>query len=94
DGGGNCALTKPGETIVTDNGVTIIGELNLPAQVAVHASQMWSRNMEKLLLHLVGQDGPELRLDATDEITRGVVTIRKGVVSDPRLQSSPQPRTL
>jgi NAD(P) transhydrogenase subunit alpha len=92
DGGGNCALTRPGETVV-EHGVTIIGELNLPAQVAVHASQMWSRNMEKLLLHLVGQDGPELRLDAEDEITRGVVTIRQGVVRDPRLQPGPQART-
>jgi NAD(P) transhydrogenase subunit alpha len=85
DGGGNCALTKPGERVI-ENGVTIIGELNLPAQVAVHASQMWSRNMEKLLLHLVGQTGADLRLDATDEITRGVITVRAGRVADPRLQ--------
>ncbi|MBS2023253.1 MAG: Re/Si-specific NAD(P)(+) transhydrogenase subunit alpha [Deltaproteobacteria bacterium] len=83
--GGNCALTKPGERVTTDGGVIIVGELNLPAQMAVHASQMWSRNMEKLLLHLVGKEGTDLKLDATDEITRGVVTIRSGKIVDPRL---------
>ena len=83
--GGNCVLTKPGERYVTAEGVTIIGELNLPAQMAVHASQMWSRNMEKLLLHLCGKEGTVLNLDADEEITRGVVTIRNGKLVDPRL---------
>jgi len=84
--GGNCALTVPGERVRTPGGVTIIGELNLPSQMAVHASQMWSRNMEKLLLHLCGKDGRDLRLDTDDETTRGVVTLREGRVVDPRLQ--------
>ena len=86
--GGNCALTKPGERIVTAEGVTIIGELNLPAQMAVHASQMWSRNMEKLVLHLCGKEGAAFNLDAADEITRGVVTLRSGKLVDPRLAPS------
>ena len=65
--GGNCALTKPGERIV-DDGVTIVGELDLPSHIAVHASQMYSRNMEKLLLHLIARTAA-LKLDLTDEIT-------------------------
>jgi H+-translocating NAD(P) transhydrogenase subunit alpha len=65
--GGNCALTVRGETVVRHD-VTIVGELNLPATMPVHASQMYSRNVEALLKHLVA-DG-ELVLDFEDEITR------------------------
>jgi NAD(P) transhydrogenase subunit alpha len=76
--GGNCALTRPGQRHRTDNGVVIVGELNLPSQVAVHASQMYSRNMEKLLLH-ISKDAA-LTLDAADEIVRGMLIIRDGTV--------------
>jgi NAD(P) transhydrogenase subunit alpha len=82
--GGNCELTKPGERVVVD-GVTIVGELNLPSQMAVPASQMYSRNMEKLLSHLLGKEGTALKLTSDDEITRGLVTVRDGQVVDPRL---------
>lgn len=76
--GGNCALTRPGQRHRTDNGVVIVGELNLPSQVAVHASQMYSRNMEKLLLH-ISKDAA-LTLDAADEIVRSMLIIRDGTV--------------
>jgi NAD(P) transhydrogenase subunit alpha len=76
--GGNCALTKPGERYVTDNGVNIIGELNLPSQVAVHSSQMYSRNMEKLLLH-VSKEGA-LKLDRADEIVKGMLICQGGEI--------------
>lgn len=79
--GGNCALTEAGKTVVK-HGVTIIGAADLPSHVAVHASQMWSRNMEKLLLH-VTKDG-ELALDSLmekgDEIVRGCVITHGGKV--------------
>ena len=72
--GGNCELTKPGQRHVTDNGVVIVGERNLPGQVAVHSSQMYSRNMEKLILH-VSKDGA-LTLDVSDEIVKGMLIAR------------------
>jgi NAD(P) transhydrogenase subunit alpha len=75
--GGNCELTKPGERIVV-NGVTIIGERNLPSQMAVHASFMYSRNMDKLLNHL--SKDATLVLDTSDEITRGMMITRGGEV--------------
>jgi NAD(P) transhydrogenase subunit alpha len=84
--GGNCVLTKPGERIEV-GGVTIIGEKNLASHMAVHASLSWSRNVEKLLLHLLGKEAVALKLDATDEITAAMVTIRDGVVVDPRLKT-------
>ncbi len=79
--GGNCALTTPGQRQLTANGVVIVGEVNLPAQVAVHASQMYARNMEKLLLH-VSRDAA-LTLDAADEIVKGMLIVRDGLVVHP-----------
>ncbi len=76
--GGNCALTRPGQRKITDGGVLIVGELDLASQVAVHASQMYARNMEKLLLHLYR--GPTGGLDVADEIVKGMLIIREGAV--------------
>ena len=67
EAGGNCAVTKPGETVVVD-GVTIVGLTNLPATMPVHASQMYSRNVQAFLGLLV-KDGA-LELDFEDEIVR------------------------
>jgi NAD(P) transhydrogenase subunit alpha len=77
--GGNCALTRPGERVVID-GVTIVGEKNLPAQMAVHASQMFSRNVEKLIGHLVPPKEGVLKLDPADEIVRGMMVVRDGEI--------------
>lgn len=73
--GGNCELSKAGETIVTANGVSIIAPENLPATMPTGASQFYARNISSLLLHLV-KDGA-LNLDPADEIT-GAVTISRG----------------
>ncbi len=75
--GGNCALTKPGEQ-VTVGGVIIDGPLNLPSSMPTHASQLYSRNISNLLLHLV-QDG-ELALDFDDVITKGCCVTHDGKV--------------
>jgi len=75
--GGNCELTRPGETI-RERGVTILGPVNVAATVPYHASQMYSKNISTFLLHLV-EDG-ELQLDADDEIVQGVLLTRGGQV--------------
>ncbi len=67
EAGGNCAATKPGETIVV-GGVTIVGLTNVPATMPVHASQMYSRNVQAFLA-LVVKEGA-LELDFEDEIVR------------------------
>jgi proton-translocating NAD(P)+ transhydrogenase subunit alpha len=64
--GGNCALTTVGETIEA-HGVTIMGPLNLPSTVPLHASQMFSKNIETVLKHLM-KDG-SLNIDLSDQIT-------------------------
>jgi NAD(P) transhydrogenase subunit alpha len=77
EAGGNCAATHPGETIVSD-GVTIVGLTNVPATMPVHASQMYSRNVQAFLSLLV-EDG-ELKLDFEDEIVRGTCVAHGGRV--------------
>lgn len=64
--GGNCACTRPGETVDV-GGVSVIGPLNLPSQAAFHASQMLSRNILTLIQHLSKENA--LVIDAADEIT-------------------------
>jgi NAD(P) transhydrogenase subunit alpha len=73
--GGNCDLSKAGETIVSENLVTIIAPENLPATMPVGASAFYARNLTSLLLQLV-KDGA-LNLDPADEIA-GPVTITHG----------------
>ena len=75
--GGNCVLSKPGETVQSHD-VTIIAPLNVPSTVAFHASQMFGRNIFELLKHLV-KDGV-LQLDPTDEITGAMLMTHDGRV--------------
>jgi H+-translocating NAD(P) transhydrogenase subunit alpha len=76
DTGGNCELTEPGE-IVEREGVTIVGLTNLPSSMPYHASMLYSRNVQALLVHLA--PGGELNLDWSDEITSGACVTRERV---------------
>ena len=74
EAGGNCELTAPGEEVVRE-GVTIVGFTNLPSTMPYHASQLYARNVQALLLHLAPEG--ELALDFDDEITAGACVTRK-----------------
>ena len=76
--GGNVTGSQPGETVVTDNGVRIIGADNLPATVPTASSNAYSRNISALLLHMIS-DGA-LAIDTADEIQAGVVITHGGKV--------------
>jgi len=71
--GGNCELTVPGE-VVEHGATTVIGTTNLPSLMAFHSSQLYSRNVAALLLHLAPNG--ELVLDWDDEITAGACVTR------------------
>src|SRR5580698_116601 len=83
--GGNVTGSRPGETVVTGNGVTIVGAENLAATVPTAASNAYSRNISALLLHLTANGA--LAIDTSDEIQAGVViaydgkVVHKGVAS-------------
>jgi proton-translocating NAD(P)+ transhydrogenase subunit alpha len=78
EAGGNAALTKPGETITTANGVTILGPLNVAATMPLHASQMFSRNVLTLVQHLI-KDG-HVVIDLNDDITGPMCVAHAGQV--------------
>jgi NAD(P) transhydrogenase subunit alpha len=76
--GGNCELTKAGETIVED-GVTIVGPTNIPAKLPFHASQMFAKNVQNLLDLLITKEG-ELELNMEDEIIVGTLECENGEI--------------
>ncbi|MHB8470220.1 MAG: Re/Si-specific NAD(P)(+) transhydrogenase subunit alpha [Gaiellaceae bacterium] len=73
ESGGNCELTEPGDIVVRE-GVTLVGSTNLPSTMPYHASMLYSRNVQALLVHLA--PGGELALDWDDEITAGACVTR------------------
>jgi NAD(P) transhydrogenase subunit alpha len=89
--GGNVAGSEPGQTIVTEEGVTIIGADNLPASVPTAASNAYSRNVSSLLLHMV-TDGA-LVIDLADEIQAGVVITHDGKVTSQATAALLQPKS-
>ena len=75
--GGNCELTEPGQVVVRE-GVTIVGTLNLPSTMPLHASQMYARNITNLLA-LIIKDG-QLELDFDDAIVADACITHQGRV--------------
>jgi NAD(P) transhydrogenase subunit alpha len=80
--GGNCELTQPG---VTQNlgGVTLLAPLNLPAEVPVHASQLYARNILNFLVLIVKKG--ELTIDLADEVLAGACVTHEGKPVNPRV---------
>ena len=76
--GGNVELSKPDQTVVTDNEVTILAPTNLPATMPAGASQFYARNLSAFLLHFM-KDG-QMNIDMSDEITAATVISHDGKV--------------
>ncbi len=83
--GGNCALTRPGET-VEHNGVTILGPLNLPATVAGNASQLYSRNLTSFMALIL--DKGNLKIDMADDILKGACVAYQGGNVHPKVAAA------
>jgi NAD(P) transhydrogenase subunit alpha len=81
--GGNCELTRTGET-VTVEGVTIIGAINLATSVPYHASQMYARNVSTFLLYMIKEG--KLQLNLQDEIIRETMITHGGEVVNARVR--------
>jgi len=84
--GGNCATSKPGET-VDRNGVVIMSPLNLAATVPVHASQLYSRNITAFLRLLIDDKG-ELKIDLSDDVVGPTCVLHKGEVVNGRVAAA------
>ena len=81
--GGNCELTKTGQTVI-EHGVRIIGRINLASGVPYHASQMYARNVTAFILHLLKEG--KLRTDLDDEIIRETLLTSGGEVVNDRVR--------
>jgi NAD(P) transhydrogenase subunit alpha len=81
ESGGNCELTRPGLATVQHD-VQIVAPLNVPSQMAEHASQLYARNVAALLELFVGEDG-RLSLDFEDEVIAGACVTRGGEIVHP-----------
>ncbi len=82
--GGNAEGSKPGETVVTENGVTILGQLNIPSHIAVDASQLYAKNLLAFLGLIIDKD-KSLKIDIADEIVKASLLTRDGAVVHPQL---------
>ncbi|HEY6238600.1 MAG TPA: NAD(P) transhydrogenase subunit alpha, partial [Thermoplasmata archaeon] len=78
ESGGNCELTRPGETVVSD-GVTVLGPTNLPAQVPFHSSQMYAKNLQSFLGLLIDPSGQRVT-DFSDEILAASLLVHAGEI--------------
>ncbi|HTS90985.1 MAG TPA: Re/Si-specific NAD(P)(+) transhydrogenase subunit alpha [Stellaceae bacterium] len=82
--GGNCEGARFGETVVTENGVRIVGHANVPSRIAVDASQLYSRNLLSFLALIVDKE-KQLKIDTTDEIVKATLITKDGAVVHPQL---------
>lgn len=87
EGGGNCELSKPGETVV-DSGVTILAPLNLPATMPTHASLLFSRNLTAFLTTFTKEKA--FVLDQADDIQQGALITHDGAVVSVRVRDAIQ----
>jgi H+-translocating NAD(P) transhydrogenase subunit alpha len=86
ESGGNCELSEAGKTMVED-GVKVIAPLNLPSEMATHASQLYAKNVESLLELLIDDEGG-LRLDFDDEIVAGACITHDGEIVNERAREA------
>jgi len=82
--GGNCPLSKPGEVVTTENGVRVVGHLNVPSRLAVDSSALYAKNLLNFLGLMIDKKDKALKLDWTDEIIKGTALTRDGAVVHPQ----------
>lgn len=86
DAGGNCEATVPGERVVTDNGVIVLGYQNWPSRIGVAASSLYARNLVTFLTGFWDKEAGKPNLPAEDDLVKGVQLTRGGAVVHPNFQ--------
>lgn len=86
ENGGNCTLSKPGEIITTDNGVIIVGHLNVPSRLSANASALYSKNLLNFITPLVEPETGKLNIDWEDEIITGTLLTKDKTIVHERLR--------
>jgi NAD(P) transhydrogenase subunit alpha len=83
DAGGNVALTIPGQSVTTRNGVKILGFSNWPGRIPAASSALFARNLLTLLTTFWDKEAKAPKLPADDDIVKGVMLTRDGAVVHP-----------
>jgi NAD(P) transhydrogenase subunit alpha len=78
--GGNCALSKPDEVVVTANDVKIIGHLNVAGRLAATASQLYAKNLYNFLETMIDKPNKKLAINYEDELVKATLLTRDGAV--------------
>ena len=85
ESGGNVEGAKFGETVMTNNGVTIIGHANMPARLARDSSALYSRNLFNFLSPMIDKETGNLVIDWEDDVVTGTLVTKDGSIVHPRL---------
>jgi NAD(P) transhydrogenase subunit alpha len=86
--GGNCELSKPGEVVVTSNGVKIVGNLNVPGRLAATASALYAKNLLAFVETLIDKEKKALAIDFEDELVRATLIVNDGAIVHPNFQKA------
>ncbi len=84
--GGNCELSKPGEVAVTENGVRIVGHLNVAGRLPATASALYAKNLYAFVETMIDKAAKKLSPDWDDELVKATLLTRDGSVVHPGFQ--------
>jgi len=84
--GGNCELARPGEIVVTDNGVRIVGHLNVPGRLAATSSALYAKNLYAFVETMIDKKEKALAVNWDDELVKATLLTRDGAVVHPNFQ--------
>jgi NAD(P) transhydrogenase subunit alpha len=86
--GGNCELSKPGEIVVTPNGVKIVGHLNVPGRLAATASALYAKNLLAFVETMIDKEKKALAINFEDELVRATLLVNDGAIVHPNFQKA------
>jgi NAD(P) transhydrogenase subunit alpha len=86
--GGNCELTQPGCAIVTENGVKIVGSINLAGRVPATASEFYAKNLLTFVETLIDPQTHSLAIKWDDELVKATLLTKDGALAHPRFQAA------
>ena len=89
--GGNCELAKPGEVVTTENGVKIVGHLNVPGRLPATSSALYAKNLYAFVETLIDKGEKKLAIDWNDELVKATALTRDGAVIHPNFAAKPAP---
>jgi len=86
--GGNCELAKPGETVITPNGVKIVGHLNVAARLPATASSLYAKNLLAFVETMINKDTKALAIQWDDELVKATLLTKDGALVHPNFQAA------